>query len=203
MADPDVEPYLADDHPQLAPSPHLPDARGAVERADISPEAEDHRRSILEFIDRHDDALQRSCRPGHLTGSAVVVNPAGSHVVMLHHKKLDKWLQPGGHCDGNANLAAVALREAIEETGLGGLMVYPIAVDLDVHDVDPPDDQAHLHLDARYLVTAPDDSDPPGNDESHEIRWVAVDDLDQLGIDAGTRRMIDRALAMHQIQSDV
>ncbi len=198
VADRDVAPYLADDNPLLAPSSNLPDARAAVQRAEIDPDAERHRRAILDFVDAHDDALDRSCREGHLTGSAVVIDPAGGRVVMLHHRKLDRWLQPGGHCDGNANLAAVALREAIEETGLDGLMIYPHVVDLDVHEVDPPDDDPHLHLDARFLVVAPDDTDPPGNHESHEVRWVDIDALDELGVDPGTVRMVARARAVHQ-----
>lgn len=202
MADPDVDLYLADDSPLLAPSSNLPDARAAVERAEIDPEAEVHRRTILDFLDTHGDALERTCRTGHVTGSAVVVEPSGGRVVMLHHRKLDRWLQPGGHADGNANLAAVALREAIEETGLESLMVYPVVVDLDVHEVDPPDDDPHLHLDARFLVVAPDDTDPPGNDESHEARWVDRDDLAGLGVDAGTLRMVDRALDVHQLLAD-
>ena len=128
----------------------------------------------------------------------MVVDAAGGRVVMLHHRKLDRWLQPGGHCDGDANLAAVALREATEETGLDGLMIYPHAVDLDVHEVDPPDDGPHLHLDARFLVVAPDGADPPGNHESHEVRWVDIDALDELGVDPGTVRMVARARAVHQ-----
>lgn len=202
MAERDVAYYLADDHPLLAPSSNLPDARAAVARAQIDPRAEEHRQLVLDFIDDHDDALLRSCRTGHLTGSALVVNPDGQRVVMLHHRKLDRWLQPGGHADGNGNLAGVALREAIEETGLEGLLIHPVVIDVDVHEVDPPDDGRHLHLDARFLVAAPDDADPPGNHESHEVRWVDVDELDELGVDAGTRRLVDRALDVHQALAD-
>lgn len=180
----------------LAPGQDLARARRAIEAADIDQQAELHRTFILDFVADHSDALHRHCMLGHLTGSALVVDPAGERVVMLHHRKLRRWLQPGGHCDGDSNLAAVALREATEETGLGGLLVHPVAIDLDVHEVDPPADGPHLHLDVRYLVLAPDPRDPPGNDESTAIRWVRVEEVDALGIDAGTRRMIDHGLAV-------
>lgn len=165
-----------------------------IESADVDGDAERHRFAILEFMDRHDDALHRSCRSGHLTGSALVVSADASQVVMLHHRKLQRWLQPGGHCDGDANLAAVALREATEETGLGGLRVAPIAIDLDVHEVAPPTEHPHLHLDARFLVVAPDGAELSGNHESTDIRWVAPDELDALDVDAGTRRMVRHGL---------
>ncbi len=193
----DQRPLAADD-PALRASDRLADARAAVAGADVDPAAERHRRTILDFVDAHDDALHRSCRSGHLTGSALVVDDAGERIVVLHHRKLDRWLQPGGHCDGDANLAAVALREAAEETGIDGLRVLPVAVDLDVHEVDPPDDGPHLHLDVRHLVLAPPGAEPRGNHESNDIRWAALDELDALGIDEGTWRMVRHGLARHR-----
>jgi len=189
---------LGRDHASLRASGDLAAARVAIERAEVDPAAERHRRAILDFVDAHDDALHRSCRTGHLTGSALVVDPAGRRVVMLHHRKLRRWLQPGGHCDGDANLAAVALREATEETGLTGLRVHPVAIDLDVHEVDPPADGPHLHLDARFLVVAADGTDLAGNHESTDIRWSSEDELDELDVDEGTRRMVHHGLALHR-----
>lgn len=189
------DPFRPADDPDLRTRHDLATARVAVDSADVDPDAERHRATILEFVDAHDDALHRSCRSGHLTGSALVVDDAGERVVMLFHRKLRRWLQPGGHADGDANLAAVALREATEETGIDGLRVDPIAVDLDVHRVEPPDDGPHLHLDARYLVVAPPGAVPAGNHESTDIRWVTIDELDDLGVDAGTRRMVRHGLA--------
>ena len=189
---------LAAGAPDLWPSDRLADARTAVAAAEVAPDAEGHRRTILDFIDVHDDALHRSCRTGHLTGSALVVDADGRRVVVLHHRKLDRWLQPGGHCDGDANLAAVALREATEETGIDGLRVLPVAVDLDVHEVAPPDDGPHLHLDVRYLVHAPPGAEPAGNHESNDIRWASLDDLAGLELDEGTWRMVRHGLARHQ-----
>jgi 8-oxo-dGTP pyrophosphatase MutT (NUDIX family) len=189
---------LAADDPELRASDRLAEARAELVAADVAPGAEPHRRTILDFIDRHDDALHRSCRAGHLTGSALVVDAAGERVVVLHHRKLGRWLQPGGHCDGDANLAAVALREATEETGIDGLRVLAVAVDLDVHEVAPPDDGPHLHLDVRYLVQAPPGAEPRRNHESNEIRWATLDELTELDLDEGTWRMVRHGLARRE-----
>lgn len=194
--------FVTGEHPALRPSGDLAVARTLLAAADIDPAAEHHRRSILEFVDAHDDALHRSCRQGHLTGSALVVDDPGEAVVVLHHRKLRRWLQPGGHCDGDANLAAVALREATEETGIEGLAVLPIAVDLDVHEVDPPAEGRHLHLDARYLVVAPPGAELSRNHESTDIRWVAPGDLADLGADEGLLRMVAHGLSrLRQLRS--
>ena len=189
---------LAADDPDLRASDRLAEARAAVAAADVDPGAEQHRTTILDFVDAHDDALHRSCRTGHLTGSALVVDATGERVVVLHHRKLDRWLQPGGHCDGDANLAAVALREASEETGIDDLRVLPVAVDLDVHEVAPPDDGPHLHLDVRYLVQAPPGARPQGNHESNEVRWATIAELADLDLDEGTWRMVRHGLARHR-----
>ncbi len=151
---------------------------------------EDERGRILHLLDRHQsDVLLRTCRPGHLTGSAFVVSATGSHTLLLHHTKLQRWLQPGGHADGQDDLAAVALREATEETGIVGLKVVGEAIDLDIHLVEPPKEDAHLHLDVRYLVMAPADAELNANSESTDQRWVARDSLDEYELDEGLHRM--------------
>lgn len=150
---------------------------------------------ILDLLAAHDDALDRTCRPGHLTGSALVVDPADSRMLVMFHTKLQRWLQPGGHADGDGDLARVALREATEETGMEGLRVCEPPVDLDVHMVDPPAEDAHEHHDVRFLVLAPPGAVPVGNHESQELKWVARRDLESLGVDTGLLRLADRALA--------
>ena len=173
-------------------------ARAAV--VDALPGAVSHeasRQEILAFIDAHPDALYRTCLEGHLTGSAAVIDPATRQVLLLFHAKVQRWLQPGGHADGDGNLARVALREAEEETGISGLRVLTPAIDLDVHvfhnaKVVEPD---HLHLDVRHLVVAPAGAVPSGNEESEGLRWFGADELGALDLDEGTLRMVDAALA--------
>jgi 8-oxo-dGTP pyrophosphatase MutT (NUDIX family) len=174
------------------PASELALARSAVEdalRGEASHEAA--RAQILAFIDVHPDALHRSCTTGHLTGSALVVDPSTRHLLLLFHAKVRRWLQPGGHADGDADLAHVALREAAEETGIVGLSVVTPAIDLDVHvfhhaSGSEPD---HLHLDVRHLVLAPPGSEGVRNHESEDLAWVALDDLPGYDVDPGTVRM--------------
>lgn len=157
------------------------------------------RDQILEFVERHPLPFDRKVAEGHLTGSAIVVSADGARVLLLHHRKLDRWLQPGGHGDpGETTGEEVALREALEETGIEGLRLDPMAprpLDVDVHDIPARGHEpAHQHLDLRYLVRAPEGARvSPALAELHEIRWVAWDDADALDPDPGLRRALGKA----------
>jgi len=106
------------------------------------------------------------------------------------HAKLGMWLQPGGHADGEGHLAGVALKEATEETGIGGLRIAVPAVDCDVHMIPArPGEPEHLHFDVRYVVLAPPDPVVVGNHESHGLRWVSLGELDGLATDDSLRRL--------------
>lgn len=190
---------LAADDPTLAPSTDRALAIDQLRAAKVEGSEPDHHRDrVVDLVREHADVAHRSCMPGHLTGSALVVDAAGERTVLMLHRKLGRWFQPGGHADGDTNLASVALREATEETGIDGLRVVVPAVDVDVHRVAPPGEAPHLHLDTRFVVLAPPGAVEVGNDESLALRWVDVEALDELDppVDESTRRLVRRGLAV-------
>ena len=143
--------------------------------------------------------FSRSQATAHFTGSAVVVDPEGGRVVMLHHAKLKRWLQPGGHADvaDGGEMEATALREAREETGCR-VHVHPAAVrplDVDIHTIPARrDEPEHHHLDVRFLLVAEDPEalvhDPA---ESTGVQWLSWDEALARADEAPLRRMLEKA----------
>ncbi|MFI5183144.1 MAG: NUDIX hydrolase [Vicinamibacteria bacterium] len=170
-------------------------------RPSDGPEAVDLER-ILAFVGRHSTPFDRGIAEGHLTGSALVVSATGDRTLLLHHRKLHRWLQPGGHADpGETTGEAVALREALEETGIEGLCLHPGAprpLDVDVHAIPARGSEpAHEHLDLRYLLVAPGSASLSLKaDESNDLRWFAWDELEALGLDPGLRRAFAKTRAL-------
>ena len=139
----------------------------------LGPAQAEVRAEVLAFAAEHPDCLHRSCLRGHLTGSALVVDPARAETLLIHHAKLGRWLQPGGHADGDGNLGAVAWREATEETGLVGLSLVTPAIDIDIHSIPArAGEPEHLHLDVRFLVLVGEDRRPAPNHETLGARWL-------------------------------
>lgn len=185
-----------DDERTISRSGDIALARSQVDAAVLPPGLEPVRRRVCALCDGPRNPLDRGSLPDHLTASAVVVAP-GRGALLLHHRKLDRWFQPGGHVDGDGNLLAAACREAAEETGLSGLRPVIPAVDLDVHDVPYPDGSFHIHHDVRFLLLASSDAVAAHNHESLDARWVTGDaDLDALDADESTRRLVHRGLAV-------
>ena len=147
------------------------------------------------FIDLHSDCFHRSCRVGHITGSAWIVDAAGDRVLLVHHRKLGRWLQPGGHCDGDSDTLAVALREAREESGLDVRALDGAIFDIDVHAIPARGrDPDHFHFDVRFLVQAEHDRFTV-SEESHALAWVPAAGLGALTDEESVLRMARKWLA--------
>jgi 8-oxo-dGTP pyrophosphatase MutT (NUDIX family) len=153
---------------------------------------------MIELLDDSVGCFQRTCYPAHFTGSALVVNADGSKALLHHHRKLGMWLQFGGHCDGEENVLRVAQREALEESGITGLIV-PSArpFDLDIHEIPAhADEPAHWHYDVRWMLIAPDNAEFTVSDESHELRWFTPDEMLALPLESGLQRLAQKWKAL-------
>ena len=147
---------------------------------------------MVGFIVEHPDCFDRSLLQGHVTGSAWIVNPDRTHVLLIHHVKLNKWLQPGGHCDGDEDVLRVAIKEVLEETGLTVKPVHEKIFDVDNHLIPPKREvPAHIHYDIRFLVTAEKETDSlPGNSEVNSIQWIKLEDVHRYNNEESIMRMV-------------
>ena len=128
--------------------------------------------------------------PGHVTGSAWLVDGSGEHVLLTHHRKLDAWLQLGGHSEGDPDTAAVARREAEEESGLAVELISRDILDIDVHEIPArKSDPAHFHFDVRFAFVSRSGRDYVVSDESHDLAWVPVERLRQFTTETSILRM--------------
>jgi 8-oxo-dGTP pyrophosphatase MutT (NUDIX family) len=151
----------------------------------------------IALAESHPDCLARSCRPGHLTGSAWIVSPDRRRTLLTLHRKLGKWLQLGGHADGDPDLLAVALREAREESGLSGLRVVdPRIFDVDRHWIPARGaEPGHWHHDLRFMIEA-DPADPLKiSSESKALGWVEVAAVAGLNPEESMARMVRKTTA--------
>lgn len=165
-----------------------------------------HAKSLFaDFIVNHPNCCERHCVPGHLTGSAWLVSKDGRRAALMHHRKLDRWLQPGGHADGDSDLAAVAKREAEEETGLTDLLVNQEIFDLDRHQIPARgQDPTHWHYDLRFVVRASGSEVFVQNAESLALAWIDITELaNRMDIDDSIRRMAQRWLSVTSTNADM
>ncbi len=173
--------------------PRSPLEKALTRYAALHPENAAAAERILSFIRQTPDCFCRSHAAGHITGSAWLADPAGERVRLTLHRKLGRWLQPGGHADGDADTLRVALREAEEESGIAGITPVDTEIfDLDVHEIPArpaAGEPAHLHYDIRYLLRAPS-SDFCLSDESEALAWYTPEELSALRPEPSILRML-------------
>ncbi|GGL90148.1 NUDIX hydrolase [Micromonospora yangpuensis] len=158
-----------------------------------SPSAAVGRDRTLDLLTAGPSALGRAHRVGHVTASALVLDPTGSRVLLCLHGKLRRWVQLGGHCEpGDRTLAGAALREATEESGIDGLRVDPVPIDVDIHPVRCGGDSAHY--DVRFAVLAPPGAVERVSAESEALGWFPPDRLPRPLANA-TAQLVAPALA--------
>ncbi|APG05750.1 NUDIX hydrolase [Luteibacter rhizovicinus DSM 16549] len=178
------------DHPYPALS-------GALARYSLRFPAEPDLTRFDDWLCHQPQPFHRETRAGHFTGSAWLVSADGERVLLMHHRKLQRWLQLGGHADGDADLAKVALREAEEESGLTDLHVLPEIFDVDLHVIPARrDEPEHDHYDVRYVVVARGSEVFTVNEESLDLAWRPIADLAaDPAADLSLRRMAAKWLA--------
>ncbi|HEY0494937.1 MAG TPA: NUDIX domain-containing protein [Kutzneria sp.] len=136
------------------------------------------RQAFLGFLAAREDACQRSCEPGHITASALVLDASAEHVLLTLHPRVGRWLQLGGHCEpGDATVVDAALREATEESGIRGLRIEPTPLHVDVHGITCSLGLPTRHFDIRFLVRAPVGAKPVRSAESVDLQWWPVEAL--------------------------
>ncbi|MDH2429796.1 NUDIX domain-containing protein [Sphaerisporangium sp. TRM90804] len=172
------------------------DARAVLARW-TAPTGEEEllREQFLGHLGAHDDAMWRSCAPGHLTATTAVLSHDAAKVLLTHHPKAKMWLPMGGHCEvSDASLEEAALREAVEESGIAGLRLLSGPLALDRHRVwcHPP---YSWHLDVEYGAVAPPGAEFVISEESLELRWAPVEEIPE-PTDEATRRLVRRARAL-------
>ncbi len=146
---------------------------------------------FIGLIKNFDNCFNRELKHAHVTGSAWILDESMNFALMTHHAKLDKWLQLGGHADGQSDIRQVALREAQEESGLTSVRIHEDKIfDLDIHTIPArKSEPEHEHFDIRYLFLADKSESVHINEESKEISWIPLIKLDEL---TGNNRSIIR-----------
>lgn len=159
-----------------------------------TPEEQEFVSRFLRLLE-HPRCFHRDHLPGHITGSAWVINNSGTHTLMVHHAKLRRWLQPGGHADGEENVFDVALREAQEETGVRDFTFHnKLIFDIDIHRIpERAEFPEHDHYDVRFQLFADDRTTLAISDESTDLRWIALDRLHEYTNERSVLRMREKS----------
>lgn len=150
------------------------------------------------FVRQHPDCFERSLLKGHITASGWVLSPDKDAVLLMHHRKLDRWFQPGGHCDGDPNVREVAMKEVMEETGITDLQALKDGIfDVDVHLIPANRDiPEHYHYDIRFAFKAAEGQEIVVNSESKDVQWVPVSKVHQSNNSESIMRMVRKTTAL-------
>lgn len=152
---------------------------------------------IKQFVASNADCFKREHAAGHITSSVWILNPSYDKVLMTLHSKIGLWLQPGGHCDGDTDVLAVAKKELEEETGLQHYQFMESIFDVDVHEIAPyKNDPAHLHYDIRFLTIADDNHDIIISEESNDLKWFSLEEAMAQNPRRSIARMIEKSLLL-------
>lgn len=146
----------------------------------------------MAFVNDNVDCFERSLTLGHVTGSAFLLDSTGEQVLLTHHKKLGKWLQPGGHADGVTDVREVSMQEAKEESGLPDIGFFTEELlDVDIHSIPARGDEAeHFHYDCRFLLQSTGSDEFAVSDESHDLSWVPLDEVGAYNDEESIARMV-------------
>ncbi|MGK2853105.1 MAG: NUDIX hydrolase [Microbacteriaceae bacterium] len=145
-----------------------------------NPDQDALRHAVLAFVLARPDACRRSCEPGHITASALVLDHSGTHALLTLHPRVRRWLQLGGHCEeSDVDITAAALREATEESGIEGLRIQPDLVALHVHPLTCSLGVPTRHLDLQFMVHAPAGTEIKRSEESLDLRWWPLEAMPQ------------------------
>jgi len=161
-------------------------------------------KQTIEFVQSTSRFWQRDTLPGHITASAWVVDMTYRYAVLVHHKKLNQWFQPGGHIENDIDILAAAKREAMEETGIKQLKVVSNPIfDIDVHSIPANKSMPqHWHFDIRFAFLADAAVQPHVSDESHDVRWVPLEELAQLNNDESIARMAEKTQRLSRVHDN-
>ncbi|MEE9430350.1 MAG: NUDIX hydrolase [Melioribacteraceae bacterium] len=153
---------------------------------------------FINFVKNNSDCFKRTLQYGHITGSAWVINEERTQTLLTHHKKLDKWLQLGGHVDGNSDVLAEAIREVEEESGLTKLTLISDGIfDLDVHLIPAhKNEPEHYHYDVRFCFSTNDPDNIVISDESHDLKWISIDEIEKFTREQSVLRMVDKCFSL-------
>jgi 8-oxo-dGTP pyrophosphatase MutT (NUDIX family) len=158
------------------------------------PQEQIFKKEMLAFMQTHENCFERSLEIGHITASSWLLSKQGDKALLTHHAKLNRWFQLGGHCDGDSNVLAVAIKEAQEESGVCAIKPLSTAIfDIDIHLIpENKKEKAHYHYDIRFLLQIKSDDLIQVSAESHALAWFGNDPAALPPVDASVLRMFNK-----------